>query len=136
MELNPNEFYLQCEVCRTVLAMINRDLIAEPIHNSMFLPITPQYRIPFRKWVPWVETFCPACGKRPCLGTDNLMTDKGRKTIEELKRVTETEASEAEAVVNPTESGDISEDKSATCPTCGKVCKSAFGLQAHMRVHK
>ena len=31
---------------------------------------------------------------------------------------------------------EIKADKSLVCSVCGKECKSAFGLQSHMRTHK
>uniref|UniRef100_A0A0L8FUV2 C2H2-type domain-containing protein n=1 Tax=Octopus bimaculoides TaxID=37653 RepID=A0A0L8FUV2_OCTBM len=54
---------------------------------------------------------------------------KGVRLFEEkrLKNMNQKQQARKERIPNPT--------SAITCPTCGSVCASAFGLRSHLRRH-
>lgn len=72
---------------------------------------------PWQGPLPWEKVEAPVVKKAAIVIPDPPADDK---KIEDEKKVSEKE---------------VTAD-TATCTVCGKVCKNALGLAAHMRTHK
>ena len=62
-------------------------------------------------------------------------SSKLSKGVTALEAKNKLKSDEMRAARKARGSQPIDAETASICPTCGKVCRSQFGLRAHMRVH-
>ncbi len=113
---------IYCQICSSLIATASQDVLASPIHGSMFGVPYPERMDESEKLLPnteWEFLKCPVCGHRPFLKPDMVQTDDGKMIqLQPLAPRIEQEPA-----------------KEFVCEICGKSFERKAQLRGHMLWH-